>query len=208
MKKLFAKLTPVQWLAVALIVFGMAIMIPKARGLFEFSKEARYAAEHDFAAGNLSPDLMRPWMSIRYIAAAYAVPQQYLFEAANIQPRKESSMVSLSRLNQQLNLGQVNGKPALMETIQAAVLAYRANPVATGLLERQVEDWMTMQYIANSTGLPLETLFKAVNLPVAGNANLPLDFLSRETHYPGGTRALIAALQALVEAQGLQPGPP
>jgi len=201
MKKVFAKLTAVQWLAVALILIGIAIMIPKARGLFEFSKEARYAAEHDFAAGNLSPDLIRPWMSIRYIAAAYAVPQQYLFEAAKIQPRKETSMVSLSRLNQQLNQGQVNGEPALAQTIRAAILAYRAHPVATGLLEQHVEDWMTMQYIANSTGLPVETLFEAVNLPVEGNANLPLDFLSRETHYPGGTRALIAALQAI---SGLQ----
>ncbi len=201
MKKVFAKLTAVQWLAVALILIGIAIMIPKARGLFEFSKEARYAAEHDFAAGNLSPDLIRPWMSIRYIAAAYAVPQQYLFEAAKIQPRKETSMVSLSRLNQQLNQGQVNGEPALAQTIRAAILAYRAHPVATGLLEQHVEDWMTMQYIANSTGLPVETLFEAVNLPVEGNANLPLDFLNRETHYPGGTRALIAALQAI---SGLQ----
>jgi hypothetical protein len=99
-------------------VIGMVIMIPRAIGTFNFSKEARYAAEHDFAAGNLSPDLLRPWMSIRYISVAYAVPQAYLFDAANITPGKETSMLSLDRLQGQMHLGQVDGDPALMQTIR------------------------------------------------------------------------------------------
>lgn len=208
MKKLIAKLTPVQWLAVALIVTGAAIMIPRARGMLNFQKEVRYAVENDFAAGNLSPDLLRPWMSIRYISVAYAVPQAYLFDAANIKPRKETSMISLNRLNQQMGLGNVNDKPVLMKTIREAILTYRADPVVTGLIEGHAEEWMTVQYIANSTGIPVNTLFSATGLPAEGNANKPLGFLSDETNYPGGARALVAAVQKVLDDHGVTPAHP
>lgn len=205
MKKLYNLLTPIQWLAIVLIVLGVAIMIPKAKGMIEFYKETRYAAENDFAAGNLSPDLIRPWMSLSYIAAAYAVPQQYLYDAANISPKKETSMLGINRINQRMNLGVVNGQPALLKTIREAIISYRVNPVVTGLLEKQVEDWMTMQYIANSTGIPVETFFKAINIPAAGNAFKPLGFLSDEMKFIGGKKALIAEVQKIVDAQGVKP---
>lgn len=204
MKKIYNFLTPIQWLAIALIIIGVAIMIPKANGMLDFYKESRYAAENDFAAGNLSPDLIRPWMSLSYIAAAYAVPQQYLYDATNINPKKETSMMGINRLNQRMNLGSIDGQPALLKTIRAAILAYRENPVATGLLEREVEDWMTMQYIANSTGVPVETYFIAVNIPAAGNAYKPLGFLSDEMKYSGGKKALIAEVQKIVDTQGVK----
>ncbi len=204
----FKSISKVQWLAVALIVIGIAIMIPRTMGMLEFSKEARYAAEHDFAAGDLSPDLIRPWMSLRYIAVAYAVPQLYLYDAAGIQPRPETSMIALDRINRQMKLGQVDGQPALMKTIQDAILAYRADPVVTGLLEQHAEDWMTVQYISNSTGVPVETIFKGIGIPADNNANKPLGFLSDEMNYPGGARALVAAAQKVLNAQGVKPAQP
>jgi hypothetical protein len=208
MKKLASKLTPIQWLAVLLILIGVAIMIPRAVGMFDFSKEARFAAEHHFAAGNLSPDLLRPWMSIRYISVAYAVPQAYLFDAAGIQPRKETSMLSLERLNKQMRLGQVDGEPALMQKVRDGILAYRAGPVVTGLIEKRVEDWMTVQYISNSTGIPVETIFAATGLPAEGNANKPLGFLSDQTGYPGGVKVLVADIQKVVDTQATDPQRP
>jgi hypothetical protein len=207
MKALFEKirsLNRVQWLALLLIVIGVAIMIPKGRGMAEFSREAQFAAENDFAAGNPSTDLLRPWMTIRYIAAAYAVPQEYLFDATQIQPKRETSFIAVNRLNQQMQLGQVNGEPALLGTIRTAIEAYRANPVSPGLLERHVEEWMTVQYIANSTGIPAEELF-AAGIPAEGNAYKPLGFLSDELNYPGGEPALAAALQTLVDEKGVKP---
>jgi len=208
MKKILSILTPVQWLAVALIIIGIGIMIPKAMGMFEFYKEANYAAEHDFAAGNLSPDLIRPWMSLRYIAAAYAVPQQYIYNASGITPRRETSMIALDRLNQQMRLGQVDGQPALLITVKEAILAYRANPVVTGLLERQVEEWMTLLYIANSTGIPVETMCSALNIVVDGNTNKPIGFLSSQLNYPGGQKALVQAIQSIVSAHTVSPVKP
>jgi len=208
MKKLIAKLnsiSKVQILAVILVIIGIAIMVPKAKGMFDFYKEARYATENNFAAGNLSPDLLRPWMSIRYISVAYAVPQKYLFDAAHIQPRKETSMIGLNRLNIQMGLGKVDGQPVLMKTISEAILAYRANPVVTGLIEHKVEDWMTVQYIANSSGIPAETIFQQVGIPADGNAYKLLGFLSKEVNYMGGPKALAAAIQKIVDAQGVKP---
>jgi hypothetical protein len=205
MKKLFSKLTPVQWLAIALIIIGIAIMIPKGRGMVDFSKEVRYAQENNFAAGNVSPDLIRPWMSIRYISVACAVPQKYLFDSTNIQPGKETSMIAISRLNQQLRLGQVNGQPALMKTIHDAIVEYRAHPIVTGLIEKHVEDWMTVQYIANSSGIPALVIFDEIGVPAEGNAFKPLGFLAKEVNYSGGPKALIAAIQKIVDAQGVKP---
>ena len=96
-------------------------------------------------------------------------------------------------------MGQVNGEPALLGTLRAAIISYRANPIVTGLLERHVENWMTPQYIANSTGIPVETLLQSANLPLDGNAHKPLGFLADETNYPGGSQALEAALQKIVD---------
>lgn len=208
MKKWIEKLksvSMVQWLALGLMILGLAIMIPKARGMIEFYKEVRYGSINNFAAGNVSPDLIRPWMSIRYIAVAYAVPQQYLFDAAHIQPKKETSMIGLNRLNSQMGLGKAGNQPVLMQTIRAAIVAYRANPVTPGLIERKVEDWMTVQYISNSSGIPVETIFQAVGIPSDGNANKPLGFLSDEIHFSGGRKALVTAIQKTVDAQGVQP---
>jgi hypothetical protein len=211
MKNLLEKLksvSKVQWLAVALIVIGLAIMIPKAKGMFDFYKEVRYAQENNFAEGNLSPDLLRPWMSMRYIGAAYAVPQLYLYKAAGIEPKKETSMIGLNRLNSQMRLGTVNGQPALMKTIREAIVEYRAHPVVTGLLEQHVEDWMTVQYIANSSGIPAAVIFEEIGIPAEGNAFKPLGFLSDETNYTGGLKGLLAAIQKVVDAQGVKPVAP
>jgi hypothetical protein len=208
MKKLFSKLTPIQWLAIALIIIGIAIMIPKGRGMLDFSKEVRYAQENNFAAGNVSPDLIRPWMSIRYISAACAVPQKYLFDEINIQPGKETSMIAISRLNQQLQLGQVDGQPALLKAVRDAIVEYRAHPVVTGLIEKHVEEWMSVQYIANSSGIPALVIFEKINIPYAGNGFKPLGFLSEEVKYPGGIKALTAAIQKIVDEQGIKPVKP
>jgi hypothetical protein len=211
MKNLIEKLksiSKIQVVAVVLIVIGVVIMIPKARGMFDFYKEARYASENNFSAGNLSPDLLRPWMSIRYISVAYAVPQKYLFDSLKIQPKKETSMIGINRLNSQMGLGKVDGQPALMKTIRESIVEYRAHPVVTGLIEQHVEDWMTVQYIANSSGIPALVIFDEIGIPADGNAFKPLGFLSDQVNYTGGPKALVAAVQEIVDAQGVKPVTP
>lgn len=192
-------------LAVVLIIIGLAIMIPRGLGMLNFFKEANYATRNNFQNGNPSPDLIRPWMTIRYISAAYGVPQAYLFDGAGIPPNKENSMQSLKRLNDKLKLSEQDQQPTLMFKIRDIVREYQANPVVTGLIERSVQEWMTIQYISNSTGIPMDEIFRAINLPAEGNAYLPLGFLSDKNDYPGGHKGLIMALQKLVDSQPVQP---
>ncbi len=203
MKRFLEKIPRISWLqlfALGLVVVGIVIMVPRALDLFEFRKEISYARQNNFQAGNPSPDLLRPWMSIRYISVAYAVPQGYLFDAVRIQPKRETSMISIQRLNREMGLGMENGQPVLLENIRATIIAYQANPVATGLLEGKVEGWMTVQYIANSTGIPAEDIFDSVGIPIDGNAHKPLGYLSDEVHYPGGQKALTAAIQKVLNS--------
>jgi hypothetical protein len=208
MKRLIQSLrsiSKVYVLAAIIIVVGLAIMIPKGLGMFEFFREINYAGSNHFQAGNPSTDLIRPWMSIRYIAVAYGVPQEYLYDAVHIRPSPETSMLAITRLNRQLKLGKTNDEPQLMQVIRDAVIKYRKEPLITGLLEGRVEGWMTVQYISNSTGIPMEEIFKGISLPMEGNQYLILDFMSDSLHYPGGKKALIAAIQAVVDAHKTQP---
>lgn len=194
-----------QILAVVLIMLGLGVMVSRGLGMLNFYKEVRFAREHNFKAGNISPDLLRPWMTLRYISVAYAVPQKYLFDAAGIQPREENSMIALDRLNRHMHLPTLNGQPAIINTIRNAIIKYRASPVATGLIERRVRDWMSVQYIANSLGLPADTIFQQLNIPMAGNAYLPLGPLSQAVNYPGGPAALTSAVQKIVDSHPVTP---
>lgn len=205
LRKIIKSVTIPQILAVVLIVLGLGVMVSRGLGMFNFYKEVRFARENNFKAGNISPDLLRPWMSIRYISVAYAVPQKYLFDAAGIQPKEENSMIALIRLNRNMHLGTVNGNLALMNTIKDAIIKYRLHPEATGLIERQVRDWMSVQYVANSIGVPAETIFKDLNIPMAGNAYVPLGYLSKRVNYPGGPAALSMAVQKIVDSQPVTP---
>src|SRR5437868_5316009 len=58
-----------------------------------------------------------------------------------------------------------------------------------------IRPWMSIRYIANSTGVPESEIFATVGLPAAGNEDKPLDLLSQEQRYPGGPRALVEAVQ-------------
>jgi hypothetical protein len=193
-------LSKIQILAILLILVGLVIMAARVKGMKDFSREVQYARQNNFAAGNLSPDLLRPWMSLRYIAIAYAVPQKYLYDAIGVRPGPETSMLGINRLNRQMGMGQVDGEPALLSKIHQAILDYRANPVPTGLLEQHVEGWMSVAYIANSTGVPAETILQEINLPaVENNMNKPLDVVAKEVNYSGGPRRLAQDVQAVID---------
>ncbi len=192
-------------LAVVLIIAGVGIMVSKGLGMFSFYQEVRYAEINNFNAGNLSTDLLRPWMTVRYISVAYAVPQKYIFDGLLLKPKKENSMISLKRLNSQMNLGLVNKKPVILKMVADVINKYRANPVTTGLIEQNVTDWMSIQYVANSTGISSDLIFIELGIPKDGNAYLPLGYLSDSVNYSGGPKDLVAAVQKILDTQIKKP---
>ncbi len=188
-----------------MMLIGVVFMGVKGAGMLNMAREARYAVENNFSAGDLDPTLIRPWMNIRYIASAYAVPQKYLFDALEVTPGKETSLIALERLNKQQNLGYTGKKPAILQKVVEAIDTYRANPLVTGLIEREVQEWMTIQYLANSTGIAADELAAGTGVAVDGNLNKPIGVVADETGYPGGARGLSQALDDYIKQHLPQP---
>lgn len=186
-------------LAIVLIGVGLLFATQFARGSLDSYRAMQFAAEHDFDAGNLDVDLVQPWMNLRYIAEAYAVPQSYLYEKLEIPKDKRASRLPLARLNRRLRLGEVNDEPAVVGRVKEIIQMYRDNPVVTGLSEGKVEPWMNVQYIANSTGIPAQAFFDAAEIPMEGNDFKPLGWLVKSIEYEPGEEHLLRAFQELVE---------
>lgn len=192
-------------LTVALIAVGLVIVAFFGLRSVRAFRELSYIREQGLDRGSASVDAIRPWMTIRFIAVAYAVPEEYLYSELSIPFERRNANQSLGELNRIYQLGQVpnSSEFVIIERARAAITSYRANPVVTGL--RDVRPWMSIHYIANSTGVPESALFAAVGLPEAGNADKPLDLLSREQRYSGGAQALTNALKQALEQRKAMP---
>jgi len=199
-------ISKIQILAVVLILIGLVAMVRYGIGTFNAYREIQYARANNFGAGNVDPNILRPWMSMRYIAVAYAVPQEYLFHELGIPMERRNSEVSLFDLNDQFHFGPTTQGdkryPAILDKVRDAIIKYRENPVPTGLREGGVRPWMSIQYVANSTGIPAETIFAQIGVPADGNAYIPLEFLVDAIKYKGGLRGLTDAVQRVVDANG------
>jgi len=182
-------------LAIAVIAFGLAIAAFFGVRSMRSFREIQYIRQEGLDRGTASVDASRPWMTIRFIAVAYAVPEEYLYSVLGIPFERRNADRALGELNKDYQLGLTpNGaEMVIIDRARAAITEYRKNPVATGL--RDVRPWMSIRYIANSTGVPESEIFATVGLPAAGNEDKPLDLLSQEQRYPGGSRALVEAVQ-------------
>jgi hypothetical protein len=192
-------------LTIAVIVLGLAIAaFFGARSVRSFH-QFQYIRQQGLDRGVASVDAIRPWMTLRFIAVAYAVPEEYLYSVLGIPFDQRNANQSLGELNRSYELGLVPNSTELVivDKARAAISHYRANPVATGL--HDVRPWMSLRYIANSTGMAEGEIFAAIGLSAAGNENKPLDLLSTEQHYPGGPRALAEAVKKVLEQRKVIP---
>jgi hypothetical protein len=192
-------------LTIAVIVIGLAIAgFFGVRSVRSFH-ELQYIRQQGLDRGTASVDAIRPWMTIRFIAVAYAVPEEYLYSVLGIPFERRNADQSLGELNRIYKLGLVPNSTefVIIDKAKAAITEYRANPVATGL--HDVRPWMSIRYIANSTGVSESEIFAAIGLPTAGNENKPLDLLSQDMHYPGGPPALIDAVKNALRQRKAMP---
>jgi hypothetical protein len=188
----------------AVIAIGLAIAAYFGARAVRSFRQLRYVQQQGLDRGAASVEAVRPWMTIRFIAVAYAVPEEYLYSALDIPFDRRNANQSLGELNRIYQLGHsADNELAIIGKARAAITEYRANPVVTGL--RDVRPWMSVRYIANSTGVPEDYLFAQVGVPMAGNENKPLDLLSEEQRYRGGPRALAESIQRALEAYRVAP---
>jgi hypothetical protein len=192
-------------LPIVLVALGLAITAYFGIRAVSSFRQLQYIHEQGLDRGTASVDAVRPWMTIPFIAVAYAVPEEYLYNQLEIPFDRRNFNVSLSELNRNNQLGQSpNGSyPAIIDKVKAAITDYRANPVVTGL--RDVRPWMSIHYIANSTGVPVDYIFQQLNLPMTGNEDKPLDILGEELHYQGGPRGLADDIQRVLAGYQEQP---
>ncbi len=202
MRNKITSISKKQLLALFLIVVGLVMVVNYGYRTFVAYRALEYARSHNFDQGNPDPGLVRPWMSLEYIAVAYAVPLEFLYAQLHIPLENPNSHASLGDINREFRAEQpdAQGRPIIMAEVRAAILAYRADPVPTGLVEGGVRLWMTIQYIANSTGIPPETIFEQIGVPMSGHAYIDLNRLADVVHYEGGPHALIADLQKIVDS--------
>lgn len=198
---------------IALILIGLLItVIFGIRSVHSF-RQVRYIQQQGLDTGTASVDAIQPWMTIRFIAVAYAVPEEYLYSALEIPFDRRNANRPLGLIPPlppappQPPNGEATPTPApefagqIVEKAKAAVLAYRADPIATGL--REVRPWMSLRYISNSLGISLDDLYTKTGLTRELAPDKPLELLAEEEQYPGGARTLS---DDVAKALGLETG--
>lgn len=195
MKKIKQIMLTRRTLAILLIVIGLVVTTIYGLRSVQSYQQLQYIRAQGLDDGTANVEAIQPWMTIGYIAVAYAVPEEYIYAELDIPFDRRNQHQTLGDLNRQYRLGrpEAGEAPVIMQRVQAAILAYRENPVATGLDD--IRSWMTVQYIANSTGVPAEYLFEQLDIPAEGNAFKPLDVLAREVKFREGPRGLSEAIK-------------
>jgi hypothetical protein len=182
-------------LTIGVIAIGLAIAGFFGIRTVTSARQLQYIRQQGLDRGSASVDAIRPWMTVRFIAVAYAVPEEYIYSALEVPFDQRRPDASLGELNKQFDLGHsTNNELAIIDKAKAAITDFRKNPVATGL--RDIRPWMSIRYIANSTGVPAQAIFEALGIPLLGNEYKPLDMLGKEQHYPGGPKAFTDAVAA------------
>jgi hypothetical protein len=138
-------------------------------------------------------------MTVRYVSVAYAVPAEYIFAQLDIPFNRRNINDTVGHLNKTYEFGKSSegDRPAIVDMIARAILAYRENPVATGL--QDIRPWMTIRYISNSTGVPADYLLERLGIGEGDNYVVrPLDHLADLTKFEGGKKGLIDAIKTVL----------
>ena len=185
---------------IVVIVIGLAVAAVYGVRSVQSFRQLRYIQQQGLDRGTASVDAIRPWMTVRFVAVAYAVPEEYLFSALDVPYNQRNTNSTLRQIEQTYHIDDsfTDSRSEAVERLKKGITEYRADPVVTGL--RDVRVWMSIRYIANSSGVPESFIFQQLGIPQEGNDTKPLGLLSDEQHYPGGPRAFELAVQRALDA--------
>lgn len=183
-------------LAALFIIVGLVVTIFFGSRALQSYRQLQYIREQGLDRGTASVNAIKGWMTIRYVSVAYAVPEEYIFDQLGIPYTERNSNDILGHLNREYRFGkpEIGTEPEIVAKVVRAILDYQQNPVATGLSD--IRPWMTVRYIANSTGVPEDYLLQQLGVDSSDNHSvMPLPDLADVTHFEGGPRRLIETLQ-------------
>lgn len=192
-----------RWLTAVFVLGGLVLIGIYGLRTFRSFNQVRYANNEGLTDGTASVDAIRGWMTIRYIGVAYAVPEEYIFAQLEIPFERRNRDDTIRELNHEYQFGREEESRTLnIETaIQEAILAYRENPITVTL--EDIRGWMTIRYIAASTGVPETFIFDAIGIPMAeDNEFKQLRRLDREYRFGGGDELEDAIAAALARYEG------
>lgn len=195
----FAFWTSRKFWAGLFIFVGLSVILIYGTRSYRSYVFFKYTREQGLDNGTASVSAIRDWMNVRYVSVAYSVPQEYIFDHLNIAYDRHTDHDTLGELNDRYHFGlsPKGDYPLIVDLIAQAILDYRENPVATGLDD--VRPWMTIRYIANSSGVPETYLFTQLQITnEENNAVLPLSLLTEKTKYNGGLKALIENMKVVL----------
>lgn len=205
MSKIFSPANWRRWLTAVFIIGGLAIIIVYSLRTYRSFRQMRFVQAQGLEDGTANLDAIRPWMTIGYIAVAYAVPEEYIYAELEIPFERRNRRDTLRQLNRQYDLGQESESESLkiIGDVQAAITTYRANPVVVGL--DNIREWMTIRYIAVSTGVPESHIFTEIGIPLVDNNEFKeLRRLAREYRY-GGRDELEEAIETALASYEATP---
>jgi hypothetical protein len=119
-------------LTIALIVLGVAVVLFFGLRTFRaFGRMRPHGPPPPGAHIETDVELIRGWMTIPYVARAYAVPEPAIYESLNLTPVPELDHKSLADLNKDY----FSGQPAyVLEHVKEAVTEFqkaKAHPTPT-----------------------------------------------------------------------------
>ncbi|TWT78784.1 hypothetical protein CA13_01810 [Planctomycetes bacterium CA13] len=203
-------------LTICLLAIGIGLILYYGNRTRKSYHQFRYTKQQGLDTGDANVDAIRPWMTIHFVAAAYAVPQEYLFAELGVELEDRRRNIDIRHLNEELELGQssLGRYPAVIDQLRKTILAYRENPVVTGLVD--VRGWMTLQYVANSSGVSATTIIDELGLADLAqqathgpdengdgevNVHLPFDELAGRLRFPGGPHRLCEEIATVLRRQ-------
>lgn len=178
-----------------IVIVAFGVIVSAINDAVIGTQRAQFVNERAFDSGAADVDDVRAWMTLRFVSVAYGVPESFLYKQLGIPQGPPDDVPVLGELNSSYGFGiSTHGNyPAIVDKVQAAILAFRANPTPPGLA--QIEPWMNIRYIARSSGVPESYLLEQLAIAAPGAATQLLTDLSVQSQYPGGVDGLIAALQ-------------
>jgi len=204
--KLRQSLRNSKYLALILIVFGVGITLFFTIRSIRSYQQWQYLQAEGFEQGQARVEAIRPWMTLQYVSVAYGVPEEYMFDQLGIPYTRWNSRETLHDLNYEFGWQRSpnNKTPVIIDKVSQAIIAYRENPVATGLDD--IRPWMTLHYIANSTGIPIEHLFE--QLDISHNDTTPykpVDQLAKEIRFAGGPARFMDTIKLVLTQYEVSP---
>src|SRR6187551_3575720 len=122
-------------LTLGMIAIGLVIAGFFGVRTIRSARQLEYIRQQGLDRGSASVDAIRPWMTVRFIAVAYAVPEEYIYSALEIPFDRRRPDNSLGEINREFQMGNspIDNELIIIDKAKAAITAYRTNPVATGL---------------------------------------------------------------------------